>query len=206
MTSLAPVVMSGTTSPTIGALMTTLLTRLRARPIPSLIAVVALLLAAVFGVTAWMLKDSVTTSAKEVVNATGGYRIEVPDDWSSTQDGRTTTVKNPKGNTLMTFGLGRTGPLPVAATLFFQQVGSSYDKVQVFPPEGKQIGGLKSLVYGGVGTNDKNARVRFLAISMENSPTNYGITVFTEAGSDPKAVLPDVNRIVDSFRELPPPR
>ncbi|MGH3903877.1 MAG: hypothetical protein ACRDTE_06780 [Pseudonocardiaceae bacterium] len=166
-----------------------------------------MLLAAVFGVTAWILKDNLTaTSGTEVVNPTGGYRIEVPDDWSSTQDGRTTKVTSPEGDTLITFGLGRTGPLPVAATLFFQQVGSGYDKVQVFPPEGKQIGGLSSLVYGGVGTNDKNARVRFLVITMENTPTNYGVTVFTQAGSDPKAVLPDVNRVVDSFKELPAPR
>lgn len=197
--------MFGTKSPKIGALMTTLHTRLRARPIPSLIAVVALVLAVAFGVTAWMLKDQVTAagSSTEVVNTAGGYRIEVPDDWTSTQDGRTTTVKSPNGNTLITFGLGRTGPLPVAATLFFQQVGSGYDDVQVFPPEGKKIGGLPSLVYGGVGTNDKNTRVRFLAISMEKSPTNYGVTVFTEAGSDPQAVLPDADRIVNSFKELP---
>lgn len=198
--------MFGTKSPKIGALMTTLLTRLRARPIPSLIAVVALVLAVAFGVTAWMLKDHVTAaggSGTEVVNTAGGYRIEVPDDWTSTQDGRTTKVKSPNGETLITFGLGRTGPLPVAATLFFQQVGSGYDDVQVFPPEGKKIGGLSSLVYGGVGTNDKNARVRFLAISMEKSPTNYGVTVFTHAGSDPKTVLPDADRIVNSFKELP---
>ncbi|MGH4014199.1 MAG: hypothetical protein ACRDSL_09780 [Pseudonocardiaceae bacterium] len=186
--------------------MTTLLTRLRARPIPSLIAVVALVLAAGFGVTALVLNNlsSAGGGGDEVVNTAGGYRIEVPDDWSSTQDGRTTTVKSPEGDTLITFGLGRTGPMPVAATLFFQQVGSNYDNVQVFAPEGKQIGGLPALVYGGAGTNAKDAKIRFLAITVENSPTNYGITVFTQAGSDPKAVLPQVNQIVDSFSELPP--
>ncbi|MGH3911350.1 MAG: hypothetical protein ACRDRM_11030 [Pseudonocardiaceae bacterium] len=183
--------------------MTTLLTRLRARPIPSLVAVVALLLAAVSGMAAWMLKDNVTTSTEQVVNTTGGYRIEVPDGWTSTQDGRTTKVKSPEGDTLITFGLGRTGPLPVAATLFFQQVGGGYDNVQVFPPEGKKIRGLPALVDGGMGTNDKKEQVRFLAISVENAPTNYGITVFTSAGSDPKTVLPEVNRVVDSFTELP---
>lgn len=185
--------------------MTTLLTRLRARPIPSLIAVVALVLAVGFGVTALLLKDNLSAAdgGDEVVNTEGGYRIEVPGDWSSTQDGRTTTVKSPEGGTLITFGLGRTGPMPVAATLFFQQVGSNYDNVQVFPPEGKQIGGVPALVYGGAGVNANDVKVRFLAITVENSPTNYGITVFTEAGSDPESVLPQVNQIVDSFRELP---
>lgn len=184
--------------------MTTLLTRLRARPIPTLIAVVALLLAAVSGMAALLLKDPVTTtSANEVTNTAGGYRIDVPDGWSSTQDGRTTKVKSPEGDTLITFGLGRTGPLPVAATLFFQQVGSGYENVQIFPPEGKKIHGQQALVYGGIGTNNKKAKVRFLTITVENAPTNYGITVFTAAGSDPKKVLPDVNRVVDSFLKLP---
>ncbi|MGH4024012.1 MAG: hypothetical protein ACRDRV_05445, partial [Pseudonocardiaceae bacterium] len=185
------------------ALMTTLLTRLRARPIPSIVAVVALLLAALSGMAAFMLKDNVTTSTEEVVNTAGGYSIQVPDGWTSTQDGRTTKVKSPEGDTLITFGLGRTGPLPVAATLFFQQVGGSYDKVQVFPPEGKKIRGKQALVYGGIGDNDKKERVRFLTISVENAPTNYGITVFTAAGSDPKTVLPEINRVVESFMKLP---
>lgn len=202
--------MSGTRTLTIGALMTTLLTRLRARPIPSLIAIVALVLAAGFGVIAVLtwLPDGNTpadpAARREVVNTAGGYRIEVPDSWSATQDGRTTTVKSQDGTTLINFGLGRTGPLPVAATLFFQQVGREYDKVQVFPPEAKRIGELPALVYGGFGTNNKNVQVRFLTITVENKPTNYGITVFTEAGSDPKAVLPQVNGVVDSFRELTP--
>ena len=183
--------------------MTTLLTRLRARPIPSIVAIVALLLAAVSGMAALLLKDNVTTDTEQVVNAAGGYSIQVPDGWTSTQDGRITKVKSPEGETLITFGLGRTGPLPVAATLFFQQVGSGYDNVQVFPPEGKKIHGKQALVYGGMGTNDKKLQVRFLAISVENAPTNFGITVFTSAASDPKTVLQEVNRIVESFMKLP---
>ncbi|HEU0086333.1 MAG TPA: hypothetical protein VFQ77_01550 [Pseudonocardiaceae bacterium] len=190
--------------------MTTLLTRLRARPILTLVGIVALLLAAVIYVlyqtgVGSSLPVPFTASAHpdEVVNAEGGYRIEVPDGWTHTQDGRTTTVKSPDGKTVLTFGLGRTGPLPVAATLFFQQVGSKYKQVVVFPPEAKHIGGLPALVYGGVGNNDKNTRVRFLTISVQHNPTNYGIAVFTEAASDPKGVLPEVNKVVDSFRELP---
>ena len=184
--------------------MKTLLTRLRARPFPSLVAVVALVLAAGFGVLAWMWNSN-TTDTSEVVNTAGGYRIEVPDGWSATQDGRTTKVTSPEGETLITFGMGRTGPLPVAATLFFQQVGGNYRDVQVFPPDANKVGTRNALTYGGIGTNKQDARVRFLAITVENTPTNFGITVFTEANTDPAATLPAVNQIVDSFRTLPPP-
>jgi hypothetical protein len=88
----------------------------------------------------------------------------------------------------------------VAGTLFFQEVASHYKNVQVIPPEAKQVGPRTALVYGGVGTNDKNTTIRFLAITVENNPSNYAIAVFTVSDSDPKLVLPPVNRLVDSFR------
>ncbi|MGH3794271.1 MAG: hypothetical protein ACRDSP_05225 [Pseudonocardiaceae bacterium] len=185
--------------------MTTLLTRLRARPVPSLIAAVAIVLAIVFGVLALVLNSSSgTNTTGDVTNTAGGYSIHVPDGWTAKTQDRTTTVTSADGRTLISFGIGRTGPLPVAGTLFFQQVGGKYHQVQVFAPEAKQIGGLPALVYGGAGVNDKNAGIRFLAISVTNNPTNYGIAVFTAADSDPAKVLPQADAIVDSFRKLPP--
>jgi hypothetical protein len=190
--------------PTIGALMNTLISRLRSRPVVSVVGVVALLLAGVFGVTALVWKGSNSVDAREVVNTAGGYRFEVPDEWSSTQEGRTTTVTSPDNATVITLGLGRAGSLPVAGTVFFQQVAGNYRDVKVIPPASKRVGPLLALAYGGIGTNAKNARVRFLAITVQNGPTNYGITVFTAADSDPKTVLPRVDRVVDTFRVLPP--
>jgi hypothetical protein len=198
--------MSATIPSTIGALMNTLISRLRSRPIVSLIGVVALLLAGVLGVTALMLKDGNTVETREVVNTAGGYRFEAPEGWSTTQQDRTTTVTSPDKSTVITLGLSRPGSLPVASTLFFQQVAGKYRDVTVLPPQAKSVGPLPALIYGGNGTNAKDARVRFLAITVKNEPTNYGITVFTAAGSDPKTVLPQVNQVVDTFRALPPPR
>jgi len=192
--------------------MTTLLTRLRARPIAALIALVALTLAALIFVAYWTgLIDSAlgtvagNSAGSEVVNTEGGYRITVPDGWSSTQDGRTTTVTSEDGQTVVTFGLGRTGPLAVAGTLFFQQIAGNYDKVEVFPPDAMRVDSRNALAYGGVGTNDKNTRIRLLAITVENQPTNYGIVVFTEVNTDPATTLPVTTQIVDSFRTTPPP-
>lgn len=184
--------------------MNTLISRLRSRPIVSLVGVVALLLAGVFSVVAWLSPGSKAVRTSEVVNTAGGYRFQVPDGWSATQADRTTTVTSPDGTTVITLGLGRTGSLPVAGALFFQQVGGNYRDVQVFPPQAKDVGPLPALVYGGIGTNTQNTRVRFLAITIEHDPINYAVTVFTEAGSDPKVVLPQVNRVVDTFQALPP--
>jgi hypothetical protein len=182
------------------------ISRMRTRPITSLIGVVALLLAVMCGVIAWAISGSGsgTGDAQQVVNSAGRYSFEAPTGWSSTQQGRTTTLVSPDQTTVITLGAGRNGPLPVAGTLFFQQVAANYRNVEVIPPQAKQVGAVPALIYGGIGNNGRNTQIRFLAITVQNNPTNYGIAVFTAAGSDPKVVLPPVNRVVDSFRALPP--
>ncbi|HEY6422823.1 MAG TPA: hypothetical protein VIY28_06160 [Pseudonocardiaceae bacterium] len=185
--------------------MKTLISRLRGRPITSLIGIVALLLAGGFGVAAWISKaHEPVKNTHEVVNLEGGYRFEAPNDWSTKPSGRTTTLTSPDGSTVIALGVGRTGSLPVAGTHFFQQVAGAYRDVKVIPPEYKSVGPRQALAYGGQGTNGQNTVIRFLAITVENNPTNYGITVFTAANSDSKTVLPQVNGVVDSFRTLPP--
>jgi hypothetical protein len=179
--------------------------RLRSRPVTSLIGVVALVLAVTFGVIAWALSGSGGggVDTHEVVNAAGQYRFEAPTGWATTQQGRTTTVTSPDQTTVITLGAGRAGPIPVAGTLFFQQVAGNYHDVQVIPPEARQVGPQPALIYGGIGNNAKNTQIRFLAITVQNDPTNYGIAVFTAAASDPAVVLPPVNQVVESFRALP---
>jgi hypothetical protein len=185
--------------------MNTLISRLRSRPITSLIGVVALLLAGMFGVIAWVSSGSVSgaVDTHEVVNTAGQYRFEAPTGWSTTQQGRTTTVTSPDQTTVITLGVGRTGSLPVAGTQFFQQVAANYHDVHVIPPAAKQVGPQPALIYGGIGNNLQNTQIRFLAITVQSAPNNYAIAVFTAAGSDPTVVLPPVNRVVDSFRALP---
>jgi len=138
----------------------------------------------------------------EVVNTVGQYRFETPTGWSTTQDGRTTTVTSPDRATVITLGVGLVGPIPSAGTLFFQKVASHYRNVQVIPPEAKQVGSRQALIYGGIGINAKNTDIRFLAITVENNPINYAIAVFTAADSDPSVVLPPVNQVIDSFQPL----
>ncbi|HZS20734.1 MAG TPA: hypothetical protein VFA63_07085 [Pseudonocardiaceae bacterium] len=201
---------------TIGALMDTLISklpwiarlpgmdRMRSRPIPALIGIVALLLAVICGVIALVLNGGSITGGSadthEVVNSAGQYRFDAPDGWTTTQDGRTTTVTSPDKETVVTLGVGGVGPIPNVGTQFFQEVASHYKNVQVIPPEAKTVGSRTALIYGGVGDNEKNTSIRFLAITVENNPANYAIAVFTAADSDPKVVLPPVNHIVDSFR------
>jgi hypothetical protein len=111
-------------------------------------------------------------------------------------------VTSPDQTTVITLGVGHVGPIPNSGTQFFQEVASHYKNVQVIPPEAKTVGSRPALVYAGVGDNDKNTSIRFLAITVENNPSNYAIAVFTVADSDPKVVLPPVNRVVETFRSV----
>jgi hypothetical protein len=181
------------------------ISRMRSRPIPALIGMIALVLAITCGVIAWALSGTASSAVdtQAVVNTAGKYSFEAPTGWSSTQQGRTTTVTSSDKSTVITLGVGRIGPLPVAGTLFFQQVAGNYKNVQVIPPEAKELGSRPALIYGGVGNNAQNTSIRFLAITVQNNPSNYAIAVFTAVGSDPKVVLPQVNRVVDTFRPVP---
>ncbi|MGH3823898.1 MAG: hypothetical protein ACRDRA_13870 [Pseudonocardiaceae bacterium] len=180
------------------------LARIRSRPIPALIGVVALVLAATFLVVSLLSSGSVsrTVDAQEAVNNAGRYRFEVPTGWSTTQQGRTTTVTSPDQATVVTLGVGRAGSLPMAGTRFFQEVAGNYKNVEVIPPEAKDVGPRPALVYGGVGINAQNTKIRFLAVTVQGTPSNYSIAVFTAADSDPETVLPPVNQLVDTFRAL----
>lgn len=182
------------------------MTRVRSRPIPALIGVVALVLAITCGVIALVLGGGSigggAVDPHEVVNTAGQYRFDLPDGWSTTQQGRTTTVTSPDKATVITLGVGHVGPIPNAGTEFFQEVAGHYKNVQVIPPEAKDVGSRTALVYGGVGTNDQNTSIRFLAITVENNPANYAIAVFTAADSDPNTVLPQVDHLVQTFRPL----
>ena len=168
---------------------------------PAVLAVIAAVLALVAGAAWWVLDDE-----DEVVNEAGGYSVVVPEDWAVQQKDRTTTLSSPDKEVVIRFGLGEQGPLPEAAALFFQRVGRNYRDVHLLGVQAEQVGPRLALAHAGLGTNDRGVRLRFLAITVQNQPRNFGITVFTPANSDPLAVLPRVNRVVETFRAPPDSR
>lgn len=172
--------------------------RLRERPILTVVGVIAVVLAIALGTTALFVGNEVDT--REVFNEAGGYSLQVPEDWVDTKRGTATTVSSPDKETVLAADVGPPGPLADASALILQQVGRNYGGVQILGLQRQQIGGRAALVWAGTGTNSKNVRVRFLAITVENQPANYAMSVFTAAGSDPERVLPRVNTIVGSFR------
>lgn len=183
-------------------LITTFFSRLRERPVLTSIGAVALVLALGLGVTALVLDDDSTIDSDAVVNRAGGYQLMAPEDWKVTQQGPITKLTSPTKNAQISVSKGNPGPLHAAGALFFQQVGRHYKNTKLTGIQSQQVGSRPALVYGGLGVNNKNVKINFLAITVEAKPTNYAISVFTSAESNPQDVLPRVNSVVDTFRAL----
>lgn len=188
--------------PRLRELITTFFSRLRKRPVLTSIAAVALVLALGLGVTALVLDDDSTPDSDAVVNRAGGYQLMAPEGWDVTKEGPITKLTSPRKDALISVGTGNPGPLHAAGALFFQQVGRHYENTKLTGVEGQQVGPRPALVYGGLGVNKQNVKINFLAITVEAKPTNYAISVFTAADSNPQEVLPRVNSVVDTFRAL----
>ncbi|MPZ64303.1 MAG: hypothetical protein GEU83_01830 [Pseudonocardiaceae bacterium] len=179
-------------------LITTLLSRLRQRPVLTSIAAVALVLSLGLGITGLVLDDD----SDEVANEAGGYQLMAPDDWDVTQEGPITKLASPGKDALISVTTGYRGPLNFAGAVFFQQVGRNYEETKLTGVQGERVGSRPALIYSGQGVNKSGVKVNFLAITVEGQPRNYAISVFTAANSDAQQILPRVNSVVDTFRAL----
>lgn len=185
-------------------LITTFFSRLRQRPVFASVGAVALVLALGVGITGLALGGSSADSG-EVINKAGGYRLVAPEGWEVSRQGPITKLSSPGKNAVISVSTGNPGALHDAGALFFQQVGRHYENTKLTGVQGKRIGSRPALVYGGLGINDDNVKINFLAITVQGKPTNYAISVFTAAKSNPQQVLPKVNSVVGTFRPIEQP-
>jgi hypothetical protein len=138
--------------------------------------------------------------ANHYENEAGGYAFRYPKGWEVRADGTATTLTNPAGDVIVTFGLGPAGRLPVAAQRLADSLSAAYTDIENLGTQEQTVGGHPALMVGGIGTNEHGVRVRFLAITVSTPEGNRSISVFTPEGSSPSEVLPPVQGVVDSFR------
>jgi hypothetical protein len=159
-------------------------------------------------VAAWLLTRPVTRPLERpltlgtrlYVNAEASYEFRYPAAWNLREQGTTSRLTSPDGETVLSFGQGAEGSLDEASDRFLESFQESYEDVDLGAGQRQAIGGNPSIVVSGTGTNNAGVRIRFLAITVRGREQNYAIAVFTAATSDPDQVLPPVQRIVDSFR------
>jgi hypothetical protein len=138
-----------------------------------------------------------------VRNKHGGYVFDRPKSWRARKEGSATTAFPRDRSVIVTFGRAPNGALRSASSKLLEEVVRSYEDPAVREQaQLDTIGEYQALTIAGEGTTKKGNVVNFLVIAIDAGRRNFGVTVFTPAGSDPIEVLPDVQQVVSSFRLL----
>ena len=180
--------------------------------VPVAIGIVALVLGGLFAFITFRGDDDVPAaeepSASEVdsrsfVSKKGGFALDVPADLDASRNGRTATFAADDRSLVVTIGPGEAGRLSPASRKFLRTLRRGYEGFRLLGTEEQQVDGRPALASYGQATNAEDVKIRFVVVVVRDQPRNYTISAFTALGSDPDAVLPRVNAMVNSFTVLP---
>jgi hypothetical protein len=171
---------------------------------PALVGVVALVAA---GWLLWLtLKgdggdhQAAPVATTTLVNKAGGYTVKVPKGMTAKRAGKATKIVD-KGHVIdVTITPTRGGRPAAGNTRVLATMGSTYRTVDLLSTDKKKIDGRNAVISIGKAITKKGVRVRFVLITVKGGPsTNYAISTFTAADSDPNVVLPQVRAIANGF-------
>jgi hypothetical protein len=165
-------------------------------------AILLLIVGAVGGVAFILTRPSNEFATRHHENARGRYAFDYPPGWKIEESGSATQVTNPRGDVIISFGLGARGGLRKSSSELIGALKQSYTQVRLQGTESQIIAGQPSLLVGGSGVNANGVRIRFLAITIGGAERSYAVTIFTSASSDPKKVLPPAQEVVASFQPI----
>ncbi|MCA1833194.1 MAG: hypothetical protein ABR548_01350 [Actinomycetota bacterium] len=144
-----------------------------------------------------------TAPTSSFSNQEGGYSLRFPSTWTATAIGPTTRFSSPSNDVVVGVGKLPAGALAAASQSFTDEVLRLYRGVRINGRQAQRIGGRPALLTAGDASNLTRAHIRWMTITIDYGGKNFGISVFTNEGSDPKEVLPDLQRLVASFRATP---
>jgi hypothetical protein len=130
-------------------------------------------------------------------NSEGGYAFRHPDRWRTEEEGTATLLRAPKGQAVVTFGLGARGAVQDAENVLLSGIRRSYRRVRLEALQVAPIAGRPAVTVAGTGVNERGVSIRFLAATVGGPGRNHSITMFTTAGGE---AMPALQRILDSFR------
>lgn len=145
-------------------------------------------------------KPKPKTAFTRYENREGRYTFRYPKEWKLAEDGTRTSLINPAEDTIVAFGIEPDISLKAVSDNAFNSVRKEYTEVRRTGTQREVVGRRPALVYSGIGVNQRGVSIRFVLLAIDGRSSNYSIVVFTEYASDPRKVLPPVNRIVGSFK------
>lgn len=133
------------------------------------------------------------------VNEVGGYSFRPPEGWTVRDRGSVSELSSPDGVIVVSFGSGRPGSLWGAAEALLDSIRHGYREVRVGALEPTHVDRRPAVVGTGDLQNDAGVRVRFLGLAIRVAGENRVIAVFVSQPADPAKVLPEVERVIESF-------
>ncbi|HSL12500.1 MAG TPA: hypothetical protein VLA82_14425 [Actinomycetota bacterium] len=131
-------------------------------------------------------------------NERGGYAFAYPAHWAPTTLGRDAELRDPAGAVTVSFSVAPAGELSDAATTVAERY--STDLLIVSSHAETSPEGLPAWVIAGI-EQDATSRVdRVLSIAIDGDRENHAITVRFGPGRTVLALLPDIRRVISSYR------
>jgi hypothetical protein len=130
-------------------------------------------------------------------NVDGGYAFRYPDRWRIDEAGTVTLLRAPKGQAVVTFGIGARGAVHDTQRALLSGIERSYRRVRLEALQVAPIADRPAVTVAGTGVNERGVPIRFLAATIGGAGRNHSITMFTAAGGE---AMPALQRILDSFR------
>lgn len=140
-------------------------------------------------------KEEVVTHVNEV----GGFSFRPPEGWTVRDRGSVSELTSPDETVVVSFGAGRDGSMEDAAEALLNSIRDGYRDVRVGALERTHVGRRPAVVGAGSLVNAAGIRVRFLGLAIHVEGENRVIAVFASQPADPVQLLPEVERVIESF-------
>jgi hypothetical protein len=132
------------------------------------------------------------------VNSLGGYSFDPPAGWAIRDHGSASELISPDAVVVVSFGAGRPGALPGAASALLRSIRGEYRDVRLDALDRTEVDHRPAVVASGDLRNDTGVRVRFLGIARRMAGENHVIAVFVSQPA-PADVLRVVERVIGSL-------
>jgi hypothetical protein len=173
------------------------------------LAVVAMLAAGLFGYVTFRGGDGTADQAAPVsadtstfVSRAGGFSVAVPRGLQVTRSGSSARLTSPDRDLVVSVGPIAGGRLSEATRTLLETVRRGYPVMKLLRGEHQRVDGRRGIsIYGQV-RNAKGVPLRFVVVTVPARHHNFAVTAFVAHDSDPTAVLPRVDAIVNGFHVL----
>lgn len=135
-----------------------------------------------------------------VVNATGGYSVQVPVGMRARRSGKVTRITDRQHALSVTISPTTNAKPANTNKAVLQAMGKTYRSVILTTSERLRVDRHQAVASYGRATTTKGTKLRFVLIAVHEGRRSFAISAFADASAAPATVLPRVRAITNGFR------